>query len=125
MTFVCLGYRDEAKWQAFTESERSALREDGFAYDAELRRGGYLVDGQGFRCIRQVVTLRHRDGQIAVTDGPHAEVTEQLGSILLLEARDLNHAIRLMSWHPRARAGAFEIRAVGGSIHEDVTDDRS
>ena len=46
-----------------------------------------------------------------VTDGPYAETKEQLGGILILEARDLNHAIELMSKHPGVKVGPFEIRA--------------
>ena len=45
-----------------------------------------------------------------VTDGPYAETKEQIGGILILEADDLEHAMRLMSEHPGLRAGPFEIR---------------
>ena len=51
-----------------------------------------------------------------ITDGPYAETKEQLGGILILEAMDLNHAIRLMSNHPGVKAGPFEIRPA-----EDLT----
>jgi hypothetical protein len=54
--------------------------------------------------------LRWQNGQVAVTDGPYAETKEQIGGILILEARDLNHAIQLMSQHPGVKAGPFEIR---------------
>ena len=47
---------------------------------------------------------------MTVTDGPYAEPKEQLGGILILEARDLNHAIQLLSKHPGVQAGPFEIR---------------
>lgn len=47
---------------------------------------------------------------MAITDGPYAETKEQIGGILILEARDLNHAIQLMSNHPGVKAGPFEIR---------------
>ena len=56
------------------------------------------------------MTLRFRNGKVAVTDGPYAETKEQIGGILILEANDLNHAIQLMSKHPGVRAGPFEIR---------------
>jgi hypothetical protein len=56
------------------------------------------------------VTLRYRGGKVTVTDGPYAETKEQIGGILILEARDLNHAIQLMSTHPGVMAGPFEIR---------------
>lgn len=51
-----------------------------------------------------------RNGKVSITDGPYAETKEQLGGILVLEARDLNHAIQLMSKHPGVKAGPFEIR---------------
>jgi hypothetical protein len=54
--------------------------------------------------------LRWKNGKVAITDGPYAETKEQLGGILVLEARDLNHAIQLMSKHPGVKAGPFEIR---------------
>jgi hypothetical protein len=57
--------------------------------------------------------LRWKDGKVSVTDGLHAETQEQIGGILILEARDLNHAIQLMSKHPGVKAGPFEIRLVG------------
>jgi len=47
---------------------------------------------------------------VLVTDGPYAETKEQLGGILVLEARDLKHAVELISKHPGVKAGPFEIR---------------
>jgi hypothetical protein len=52
-----------------------------------------------------------------VTDGPFVETKEHLGGILYLEARDLNHAIQLMSRHPGVRAGAFELRPADEGIN--------
>jgi hypothetical protein len=66
---------------------------------------------------RSAATLRPQDGNAIVTDGPYAETKEQIGGFLLLEARDMNHAIELMSKHPGAKAGPFEIRGV-----EDMTE---
>ncbi len=61
--------------------------------------------------------MRRRSGQLLVTDGPYAESKEQLGGIMFLEARDLNHAIQLMSKHPGVRAGGFEIRPANEEIN--------
>src|SRR4051794_20445825 len=66
MPFVCLGYLDAGRWASLSERERAALLEDGLAYDAELRLCGYLVGGQGLRGPRPAVTLRSRDGRVAV-----------------------------------------------------------
>ena len=75
-----------------------------------LRADGRFVGGEGLDAASKAVTLRFRNGKVAVTDGPYAETKEQIGGILILEANDLNHAIQLMSKHPGVRAGPFEIR---------------
>jgi hypothetical protein len=99
------------------EIERTAFMEDCFAYDDELRRGGHFLGGEALRGIRNAATLRCRNGKVTVTDGPFAETKEHLGGILFLEARDLNHAIQLMSQHPGVRGGAFEIRPADEQIN--------
>jgi hypothetical protein len=110
MKYVCLGYIDQARFDSLPESERHALIDECFAYDDELRRGGHFAGGEALQDARNAATLRFRDGAVTVTDGPFAETKEQLGGILLLEARDLNEAIQLMSRHPGVRVGPFEIR---------------
>ncbi len=122
MKFICLGYMEETKWDKMPESEQTALMEECFAYDDELRRGGHFIAGEALQSIRNAATLRYRQGKIAVTDGPYAETKEQLGGFLVLEARDLNHAIQLMSKHPGVRSGAFEIRPADEAINALVTD---
>jgi hypothetical protein len=116
MKYICLGYLDESKWDAMSETERNALMDDCFAYDDVLRADGHFVGGEALQSVRNAVTLRPQNGKVSITDGPYAETKEQLGGILMLEARDLNHAIQLMSKHPGVKAGPFEIRAT-----EDLT----
>jgi hypothetical protein len=110
MKFICLGYANESQWETMSEAEGQAAMEECFAYDDELRRGGHFAGGEALQRTSNAVTLRIRNGQVDVTDGPYAETKEQLGGILILEARDLNHAIALMSKHPGVRFGPFEIR---------------
>jgi hypothetical protein len=107
---VCLGYFDEKTWDTVSESERSALMDECFAYDCVLRERGHLVGGEVLQSARKATTLRWENGNVTITDGPYAETKEQLGG---LEAADLNHAIQLMSNHPGVKAGPFEIRPVG------------
>jgi hypothetical protein len=116
MKYICLGYMEEKKWETMSESERNTFVDDCFAYDDELRKNGHFVDGQALQSAQNAITLRWRNGKVAVTDGPFAETKEQLGGLLVLEARDLNHAIQLMSKHPGVKAGPFEIRPA-----EDIT----
>lgn len=110
MKYICLGYIDEAKWEGISESERNKLMDECFAYDDVLRKNGHFAGGEALQSARNATTLRWRNGRVSTTDGPYAETKEQLGGILVLEARDLNHAIQLMSEHPGVKAGPFEIR---------------
>src|SRR5688500_2723929 len=112
MKYICLGYIEPKKFETMTESERNAMVDECFAYDEELRRNGHFAGGDGLQGPETATTLRWHAGKVSVTDGPYAETKEQIGGILVLEARDLNHAIQLMSKHPGVKAGPFEIRPV-------------
>src|SRR5262245_11221433 len=101
MKFVCLGYGSEKKWDAMTEEDREEAIEESFTYDDELRENGHWVDGgQALQSIRSARTLRWKRGKVLVTDGPFAETKEQLGGFGTLEARNMDHAIELLSKHP-------------------------
>lgn len=116
MKYICLGYMDEKKWDARSQSEQEGFMDECFAYDDELRKNGHFLGGEALQSVRNATTLRWRNGKVIVTDGPFAETKEQLGGLFVLEARDLNHAIQLMSKHPGVKAGPFEIRPA-----EDLT----
>jgi len=81
-----------------------------FTYDDILRKNGHFAGGEALQPPQSAATLRFQNGKVIVTDGPYAETKEQLGGILILEAKDLNHAIQLMSKHPGVRGSTFEIR---------------
>jgi len=117
MKYICLGYMDEKKWETMSESERNALIDECFAYDDVLREDGHFVGGEALQSARNATTLRWKNGKVSITDGPYAETKEQLGGILVLEAKDLKHAIQLMSKHPGVKVGPFEIRPA-----EDLTE---
>ncbi|QEG33519.1 YciI family protein [Bythopirellula goksoeyrii] len=117
MKFICLGYLDQAKYEALSEAEGKAMMEECFAYDDELRRGGHFLGGEALQNASKAVTLWVRNGKVAATDGPYAETKEQLGGILILEARNLDHAIELMSKHPGVRVGPFEIRPADEQVN--------
>jgi hypothetical protein len=77
-----------------------------------LRANGHLVAEAGLQPAENAVTLYWKNGKVATTDGPYAETKEQLGGIQILEARDLNHAIQLVSQLPGFKygLGPIEIR---------------
>ena len=112
MKFICFSYLGPVNWDTMSASDRKASMDEFFAYHEKLRKSGHLVGGEGLQNAREAATLRFRQGSVAVTDGPYAETKEQLAGFFILEARNLSHAIRLMSKHPVVRGGPVEIRAV-------------
>ena len=110
MKYICLGYIEPAKLAGMSQTELQVMLDDCFTYDDELRKNGHFTAGEALQGASTATTLRWQNGKVAVTDGPYAETKEQLGGILVLEARDLNHAIQLISKHPGVKAGPFEIR---------------
>src|ERR1700679_3687773 len=112
MKYIVLGYVP-GKFETMSESERNAMFDDCFTYDDELRKNGHFAGGEAPQPANTAMTVSWKNGKVVVTDGPYVETKEQLGGILVLEARDLNHAIQLISQHPAVRYGTpFEIRPV-------------
>jgi hypothetical protein len=124
MKYVVLGFFDEVAFGQIPQADAERMMEECFAYDDVLRRGGNFLGGEALDSARNAVTLRMRDGEVQVTDGPFVETRETLGGILLLEARDLNHAISLMSKHPavRMRITTFEIRPANEEMNRLVSE---
>jgi hypothetical protein len=111
MRYICLGYYDPAKHAAMTEDERNAMADECFEYDDHLRAIGHSAGGDAIQPAETALTLYWKNGKVATTDGPYAETKEQLGGFGVLEARDMNHAIQLMSQHPALKYGTtWEIR---------------
>ncbi len=117
MKYICFGYLDVGDWGKKSEGEQNALIDECLAYDEELKKNGHWVGGEGLQGPHTAITLRLRNGKVSLTDGPYSETKELLGGLLVLEARDLNHAIQLVSNHPGVKMGPWEIRPV-----EDLTE---
>ena len=115
MKFVCLGYIAPDGLDEMSEAERNSMFDRCFTYDDKLRAGGHFAGGEALQPPTTAKTLRPKKGKVLVTDGPYAETKEQIGGVLILEARDLDHAVELMSNHPAVKGGptTFEIRPVG------------
>ena len=105
MKYLCLGYYDKAKFDCMTEGARNAMSDACFAYDDHLRASGHWAGGEALQPAETALTLSCKNGQVATTDGPYDGTREQLGGILILAARDLNHAVQLMTQHPALKYG--------------------
>jgi predicted lactoylglutathione lyase len=114
MKFICLGYMDESQWDKMPQSQQDQIIEECLTYDDVLKKGGNWIDeGAALQSARAAKTLRWENGKVIVTDGPFAETKELLGGFCVIEARDMGHAVELMSKHPGVRLGGpFEIRPV-------------
>jgi hypothetical protein len=110
MKFVCFGYLDAEKWALLSSDRQTALIDACFAYDELLQASGIWAGGEGLQGPPTARTLRLDSGKVAVTDGPFAETKEHLGGLLIIEARDIDHAVEIMSQHPGVNMGPWEIR---------------
>ena len=112
MKYICLGYIEPGKFKGMAEDERNAVFDDCFEHNDHLRANGHLVAEVALQPPETALTVYWRNGKAATTDGPYAETKEQLGGISILEARDLNHAIQLISQHPGMKLATNEIPPV-------------
>lgn len=113
MKYLCLVWYDEARvYGRLSSEEWKALVDRCLDYGGEVRASGHMVDGAALLPVATAATVRVRDGRVSVTDGPFAETKEQLAGFYLMEARDLNEAIRLAARIPPAGLGSIEVRPV-------------
>ena len=110
MKYLCLVYHQEAEIDALPGSEYDAIVNEVLEYREDLRQGGHYITSSPLQSVQAATTIRVRNGAMSITDGPFAETKEQLGGFYLIEARDLNEAIRLASRMPPARIGCIEVR---------------
>ena len=114
MKYICLGYYDKGKFDGMSEAERNAMFDTCFEYDDHLRCQPTFWWRRRLQPQETTLTLYGKNGKVANTDGRYAETKEQLGGILVIEARDMNHAVQLIGQHPALTYGnIFEIRPAG------------
>ncbi len=121
MRYLCLIYFDERRVGEMPGDAVRSLEAECVSYEDELRARGQLQAVEALQPTHAAITVRVRNGRATVTDGPFAETKEQLGGFYLIEARDLNEAIRVAGQIPPARLGAVEVRPVrtlevGGTV---------
>ena len=110
MKVLALIYADQGRWESLSEDERNEVYERYRAFGDNV--GDKIVDGAELAPTRAATTVRIREGQTAVTDGPFAETKEQLGGIYVIDVKDLNEAMEWAAGIPDALTGSIEIRPV-------------
>ena len=109
MKYMLLVYLDE---EAMSESEREHCYVESAQLTQQLNSSGQYLDASPLHPISTATSVRVREGKRLVTDGPFAETREQLGGYYLIDAHDLDEAIRIAERVPPARFGTVEIRPV-------------
>jgi hypothetical protein len=103
--YLCLVYLSSEEWNSATDEACMACGD-------ELRASGHFIGGTPLHPVHTATTVRVRNGQLAVTDGPFAETKEQLAGFYLIDAADLDAAVAVAARIPPARLGSIEVRPV-------------
>ena len=112
MQFMALIYGDASRWDAFSADEREAVYAQYRAFSDDAGKAGVMVGGAELASTRDATTVRVRDGESLVTDGPYAEVKEALGGYFLFECASMDEAVEYAARIPGAEHGAVEVRPV-------------
>jgi hypothetical protein len=107
MKYMLLIYADEKVW---TDNERQACYEESTQFAHQLHEKGQFLGAGPLQPVATATSVKVRDGKRFVTDGPFAETREQLGGYFLVDAKDLDEAIKIASQIPAGRKGTVEIR---------------
>jgi hypothetical protein len=112
MKYALTIYRDESAVQDATPEEMAAISQAYMNLTKMMEAKGALVAGEGLYPTPTATTVRVRDGERSVSDGPFAETKEQLGGFYVLDCKDLDEAIEWAAQIPGAQSGSVEIRPV-------------
>ena len=116
MRYALMVYGEQEPWFDLSEDEAAKVREKAlpkwYALFEELGKADPKFDGRELGDIRTAKTVRVRDGEVLVTDGPFAETKEQIGGIFDIKLPDLDTAIEYAAKIPSAESGSIEVRPI-------------
>jgi hypothetical protein len=112
MQYLLLIYSNEAQFAAMAPESTKAMTEEYMAFTKGIIQGGQFKAGDRLKPTSSASTVRVRNGQMAITDGPFAETREQLGGYYLIEAKNLDEAIAIAGRIPGAKVGSIEVRPI-------------
>lgn len=112
MRYICLVHFEPRLLDAMPVAERQDFDRRSMGYDRELQEKGHYVIAEAIQGGDSAVLVKKRDGRLSTTDGPYMETKEQMAGFILIEARDMNEAVRLAGGIPLAELGTIEIRPI-------------
>jgi hypothetical protein len=110
--FIALIHNDEASWQELSDEERSEIYAGYMSLSQDAQEAGVMVDGGELAPTSAATTVRVREAQTLVTDGPYADVKEALGGYFIFECASIDEAVGWAARIPAASQGAIEVRPV-------------
>jgi len=112
MQYLLLIYDDEKVWEKMAPGESAAMNEGYMKFTQDIKTSGHLKAGDALQPVHTATTVRVREGKMTTTDGPFAETREQLGGYYLVEAKDLDEAVKIAARIPSAKTGSIEVRPI-------------
>ena len=112
MKYLLLIYENEASLAGISEAEQGKIFQEYMDYTKRIRKDGNYVAGEALEPVATATTVRVKNGKTLTTDGPFAETREQLGGFYLVEAKDLDEAVKLAAGIPAVRTGSIEVRPI-------------
>ena len=110
MKYLLLIYGDESRWEEAGEQARAAVYAEYEVAMAEMNRRGGLQGGAELDSTDTATTVRVRDGETQLTDGPFTETKETLGGYFLVECDTIDEAVEYAALIPTAKYGSIEVR---------------
>jgi hypothetical protein len=110
--YMALIYASEASWEALSGADRASVMERYGSFVRDAREAGVMAGGDELASTSDATTVRIREGDTLVSDGPYAEVKEALGGYFLLECSSFEEALDWAARIPAAERGAVEVRPV-------------
>lgn len=110
MRYMLLIYTEESRNRNATAGDQAEMMKAYGEFTADIVKSGHMRAGDALQPTSTATTVRVRDGKTLTTDGPFAETKEQLGGFYMIEARDLDEAIKIGARIPGARIGSIEVR---------------
>lgn len=122
MKFMLLVYNDESTLDALPPGRFDSMMRDCFTHADELQHEGCLLESQQLESVTTAKSVRMRNGRLTTTDGPYAEAKEVLGGFNIIEAADIDEAVRIAASFPWVSTGCIEVRPVRdiGGVRERV-----
>jgi hypothetical protein len=112
MRYICIVHADPTRFKELNKEQQADLDRRSIAYDKELTEKGHYIISEAIQGPDTAVLVRSRKGTVSNTDGPYMETKEHMAGFILVEARDMNEAVRLAAGIPMAEMGTIEVRPV-------------